>query len=117
MGGSAGNKARERRKAGTSTLGGKFSSIGTGEEQKANHRLVVEKMTEVLPMIRHVSSDDLLFLQDVKIKLNSHGSAASFGWRQVEAMVRIHTEVKDKEALDVSSKKIPARVKSNSPVQ
>ena len=98
MGGCGGKKTREKRKAGTSTLGGKFSSIGSSEEQKANHRIIVEKLAEVIPLIRHVSSDDRLFLQDCKIKLNSYGSAASFGWRQVEAMVRIHTAVKLKEA-------------------
>ena len=97
MGGCGGKKAREKRKAGTSTLGGKFNSIGQAEEQKANHRLVVEKLGEVLSLIKYVSSNDRLFLQDVRIKLNSFGSAATFGWRQVEAMVRIHAECLAKE--------------------
>ena len=97
MGGCGGKKTREKRKAGTSTLGGKFSSIGSSEEQKANHRIIVEKLAEVIPLIRHVSSDDRLFLQDCKIKLNSYGSAASFGWRQVEAMMRIDTDAMAKE--------------------
>lgn len=97
MGGCGGKKQREKRKVGTSTLGGKFSSIGSGEEQRANHRLIVEKLAEVIPLVHHVSSDDRLFLQDCKIKLNQLGAAATFGWRQVEAMMRIYTDAMAKE--------------------
>lgn len=97
MGGCGGKKARERRKAGTSTLGGKFDSIGQAEEQKANHALVVRLLGDILPLIYYVSSNDRLFLQDVRIKLNTFGPAATFGWRQVEAMVRVHAECLQKE--------------------
>ena len=107
MGGSAGKKARLRRKAGTSTVGGKFNSIGNQTEQQANHALVVRLLGEVLPMLQYVSSNDRLFLQDVRIKLNVHGSAAQFGWRQVEAMVRVHAECleADKERVNAKGKR------------
>jgi hypothetical protein len=98
MGGCGGKKAREKRKAGTSTVGGKFDSIGQVEEQQANHALVVRLLAEIIPLVHHASSNDRLFLQDVRIKLNQQGSNAQFGWRQVEAMVRVHAEVLDKEA-------------------
>ena len=100
MGGSAGKKARLKRKTGTSTLDGKFNSIGGKEEQQANHALMVGKLGEVIPLLRFVTSDDRLFLQDVRIKLNQSGSNAVFGWRQIEAMVRIHTYAKAKEEDD-----------------
>lgn len=95
MGGSGGKRQRERQKA--STVGGKFNSIGSAEEQRANKELVVKLMGEVgSDGERMVSSNDRLFLQDVRIKMNQMGNSAAFGWRQVEAMVRIHAEVMGK---------------------
>lgn len=93
MGGCGGKKKRQRAKE-AATLGGKFDSIGQREEQQANLKLVTRLMGEIGPDgEKKVSSNDRLFLQDVRIKLNQSGSAAMFGWRQVEAMVRIHAEV------------------------
>jgi hypothetical protein len=91
MGGCGGKKQRERLKA-TATLGGKFNSIGSREEQQSNLALIVKLLGEI-GSDGVVSSNDRLFLDDVRIKLRQMGQNASFGWRQVEKMVAVHKAV------------------------
>jgi hypothetical protein len=94
MGGCGGKK--QRLKAKTATIDGNFNSIGNVSEQKQNLALVTKLMGQIgsdgvhLPC---VSDNDRLFLNDCRIKMNQSGSNAVFGWRQVEAIVRVHKAV------------------------
>lgn len=99
MGGSGGKRARVKAREGeTTTLGGKFLSTGSREEQDANRILVLRLMAEIgsdgAKLI--VEPNDKLFLTDCRIKLNSGKDHVVFGWRQVAAMVRIHKHVQGK---------------------
>lgn len=102
MGGCGGKKQRERQKA-ASTIGGKFDSTGKSADHKANCALVTAKVGEILGMLQDAphghswaDTNDRLFMQDVRIKLNQYGSNAVFGWRQVEAVVALHGRVQAK---------------------
>lgn len=79
----------------TRTIGGKFNSIGDAEQVKANAELVTRLVREMdrwdLDMLE---MPDLFFLDDTRRKLNQPGNKM-FGWRQVEAIVRIHKAVKE----------------------
>jgi len=91
MGGSGGKRERQRR---VSTLGGKFQSIGSKEEQDSNRELVVRLMARIGPEgEKEVGTIDRIFLQDCKIKMNQFGQNVQFGWRQVENIVRIHDQI------------------------
>ena len=96
MGGSGGKRYRDRLKRTEATINGNFNSIGNASEQKQNLALV----TRLLGEIGHdgyysavVDSNERLFLTDCKIKLNQEGSRATYGWRQVEKLVAIHSRV------------------------
>lgn len=98
MGGAGGKKARHKaRESETTTLGGKFLSVGSREEQASNLALVVKLMGEIgIDGERHVrDQNDLNFLSDCRIKLNQGGGYTTFGWRQVEVIVRIHKMVEE----------------------
>lgn len=75
------------------TIGGKFNSTGGANDQEQNRALIAKLIGEIgqdgydlLP------SDDKLLLTDTRGKLSDR-TASMFGWRQVEAIVRIHTFV------------------------
>lgn len=76
----------------TSTLGGKFNSIGTREEAEGNTALVRRLSASITPaQFTKLEAGDRVFLEDVRYKLRvGSGSKAQFGWRQVEAMVALH---------------------------
>lgn len=75
------------------TLGGKFESIGSAEQQGDNLALVTKLMGEIDRA--KVAEADRFFIEDVQSKLaGSPGiKRGMFGWRQVEAVVRIHKYV------------------------
>lgn len=79
----------------TSTLGGKFTSLPDGKSQAENAALVVRLCGEIgVDGYATLDKYDKIFIDDVRIKLRTtRGQPAMFGWRQVEAMVRIHGKV------------------------
>lgn len=94
MGGSGGQRARAKSKS--ATLGGKFDSIGSASDQKANLALVTRLLSEVVGVYKwrlRVDQNDIYFIEDCKIKMNQAGSGAMFGWGQVQKMVAIHKKV------------------------
>jgi hypothetical protein len=97
MGGCGGKKQREKAKAAaTGTIDGNFNSIGNAQQQQNNLALVTKLMGEIGPdgsSLPCVDSNDRLFLNDCRIKMNQGGSTSVFGWRQVAGMVRIHKAV------------------------
>ena len=96
MGGCGGKKQREKRKAGTGP-GGQFDSIGQKEQQQQNLALCTRLLGEIgSDGERLADSNDKLFLQDCRIKLNQFGANAMFGWRQVESMVRVHGYIQER---------------------
>lgn len=100
MGGCGGKKQREKAKGKiAATIGGQYSSTGNLTDQQNNLALVTKLMGEIgQDGEKYAHPEDRIFLQDTRIKMNQFGSGATFGWRQVEAMVRVHKEVMDARA-------------------
>lgn len=96
MGGSGGKRYRDRVKAATATIDGNFNSIGDVSEQKQNLVLVTRLLGEIgqegyaYPI---VTSNERLFINDCRIKLNQEGGRSVYGWRQVASLVAIHQRV------------------------
>ena len=97
MGGCGGKKSREKAKQQAATIDSNFNSTGDVNDQAANRELVVRLFAEVLPYVDLLDSNDRLFLQDCRIKMNMYGSRVVFGWRQVAKIVAIHKWVKGVE--------------------
>lgn len=78
-------------------VGGKFASTGTKTQMAENLALVVRLMSEIgADGMQYVEAKDRLFVDDTRYKLRGgNGSQMVFGWRQVEAMVRIAKYVKE----------------------
>lgn len=91
MGSAVGGVSQER------CVGGKFHSTGTKGQMAENLALVTRLMGEIgkdgLPL---VLPKDRPFIDDTLFKLRS-GVAGSrvFGWKQVEAVVRVAAYVKE----------------------
>lgn len=84
---------------GARVVGGKFHSTGVKEDVAANTALVCRLVGEIgVDGYELVAERDRPFIDDVRFKLQSGGSSAVFGWRQVEAVVRVHGEVEAKRA-------------------
>lgn len=82
-----------RREPGTSTVGGKFNSIGGAGTQRANVALIIKLCGEIgVDGYATLDPPDRMFIDDTRIKLNQ-ATSAMFGWRQVERMVAIHHHV------------------------
>lgn len=81
--------------AGGRCVGGKFHSTGTKGQMADNLALVTRLVGEIGSDGRAlVEPKDLPFFDDTLYKLQRSGSAGGmFGWKQVEAMVRIHKYV------------------------
>jgi hypothetical protein len=74
--------------------GGKFDSIGNKSQQQENLALAVRLLGEIGADGKEmVPTNERLFLIDCMIKINQEGTRATFGWKQVEELVRIHAEV------------------------
>lgn len=91
-GGGNGNGGKSQR-----CVGGKFTSTGTKTQMAENLALVIRLMGEIgTDGMQHVEAKDKLFVDDTRLKLQGgNGSQMVFGWRQVEAIVRIAKYVKE----------------------
>lgn len=77
------------------TVGGKFNSIGSAEQQEDNVALVTRLCGQIgVDGYLLVKPEDRPFIDDTRYKLNAAGYKA-FGWRQVEKMVTIHKYVEE----------------------
>lgn len=78
-------------------VGGKFHSTGTKAQMAENLALVTRLMGEIgADGMAHVKPKDKLFVDDTRYKLQGpFGGHRVFGWKQVEAMVRIAAYVKE----------------------
>lgn len=79
----------------TSTLGGKFTSLPDGKSQAENAALVVKLCGQIgVDGYELCDKYERIFLDDVRTKIRTtHGQAPMFGWRQIEAMVKLHAKV------------------------
>lgn len=90
--------------SGQRTVGGKFNSIGGGPTQQENAALVVRLVGEIgAEGHATLNTEDRLFLDDTKFKLNQTGNKM-FGWRQVERIVIIHRNVMMERASKAAAK-------------
>lgn len=86
-----------KRDDGGRCVGGKFHSTGTKAQMAENLALVTRLMGEIgVDGWPHVTAADRPFVEDTRFKLRGPaGGHKVFGWRQVEAMVRIAKYVKE----------------------
>lgn len=100
------------------TLGGKFQSTGRAEDQNANKALITRLIAEIgQDGFDMLPPEDRIFLQDTRDKLSDRASNM-YGWRQVEAVVRIHAVViQMRTGLDPSILNAPPFVRALARVQ
>lgn len=85
-----------------SVIGGKFNSTGDATAQRENRNLVTRLHGEIMRAVDGRESvlnaildpPDREFLRDTGTKLRGSGNVM-FGWRQVEAMVRVHGKIQE----------------------